>query len=144
MSFGLEEETVLAARAAFTAFDRDHDGLIASSELEKPLRAMGFNPREYEANDMIEDVGDEVNFSAFLYIVARASRNNNPLRELTQGFRALDKSGCGKLPAQTIRNVLAETRQAFTEKQINDILERVEVKNGLVDYHNLAKVILTD
>ena len=151
MTFGLDEEAINSARSSFTSFDKDNDGLIAFDELERCLRTLKLNPTAEEASAMIEDAKNAgnsagVSFSTFLYIFAHARRNNDAENELANAFRILRKKGSpdGRIPIETVKRILRETRQAFTEQQIEDIIEHSNVKNGFVDYKSLAHVILAE
>ena len=151
MTFGLDETTINLARSAFNSFDKDNDGVVAFDELERCLRTLQLNPTAEEAAAMIEDAKEAGNssgatFSTFLYIFAHARRNNNALNELINAFRVIRKKGSpeGRIPVETVKRILRETRQAFTEKQIDDIIEHSNVKNGFVDYKSLAHVILSE
>ena len=129
---------------AFDAFDDNNDGMIDPPILVKALRAVGFNPTPEEVEDMEEDVGSKpISFSTFMYIVYHHSRYVDVEQELINAFRVFDKDKKGRLPVATVKAILQNTRQPFTEAQIDDILEHATVRNGLVDYTNLVKVILS-
>lgn len=129
---------------AFDAFDEDNDGKIQCDVFEKLIRSVGFNPSAEEVHDMIEDLnGSPFTFNSFLYIVFRHSRCVDVEEDLVRAFRVFDKTKTGRLPVETIRTILKNTRQPFNEDQINDILDHADVKNDLVDYANLVRAILT-
>ncbi|KAK8891149.1 Calmodulin-like protein 4 [Tritrichomonas musculus] len=151
MTFGLSEELINSARAAFNSFDKDSDGLIAFDDLERCLRTLKLNPTAEEASAMVEDAQEVskasgVSFTSFLYIFAHARRNNDAVKELINAFRIIGKKGSpeGRIPVETVRRVLRETRQAYTEKQIEDIIDHSNVKNGFVDIQSLANVIISE
>ena len=129
---------------AFDAFDEDNDGKIQCDVFEKLIRSVGFNPSAEEVQDMIEDLnGSPFTFNSFLYIVFRHSRCVDVEEDLVRAFRVFDKTKTGRLPVETVRTILKNTRQPFNEDQINDILDHADVKNDLVDYANLVRAILT-
>ena len=151
MTYGLDKAQISAARSSFASFDKDGDDLIGFDELERCLRTLQINPTAEEAEAMVEDAKQASNssglsFPTFLYIYARAQRHVNPIEELIKAFRILEPKGCppGHLPVETVKDILRNTRQSYTEKQINDILDHSEIVNGYVQYESLARVLIVD
>ena len=129
---------------AFDAFDENRDDLIETSDLGKLLRAVGFNPMPEEVEDMIEDVGQStLDFNSFLYICSRHAREVDPEQELVDAFRVFDKEGTGKIKTDTIRKILRNLRQPFSDDQISELLGQANIdKQDCVKYHEFVKVML--
>ncbi|OHT15749.1 Calmodulin-2 [Tritrichomonas foetus] len=128
---------------AFDAFDNDNDGRVECDLLETLLRAVGFNPTPEEIEDMVIDIQKRpFSFGQFLFIVYRHSRAINVEEELIAAFTVFDKNKSGRLPVLTVRSILESTRQPFTQDQIDDLLEQVDVTNDEVDYPMLVRLIL--
>ena len=129
---------------AFDAFDENRDELIETEDLGKLLRAVGFNPTPEEVEDMIEDAGSsKIDFSSFLYIASRHSREVDPEQELVDAFRVFDKDGTGKLKTDIIRKILRNLRQPFTEDQIAELLGQASIDSqDCIKYKNFVKVML--
>ena len=129
---------------AFDAFDENRDDLVETSELGKLLRAVGFNPMPEEVEDMVEDIDSPTfDFNSFIYIVYRHARECDPEQELVDAFRVFDKDGSGKLKTDTIRQILRNLKQPFTEDQINELLSQANVdKQDCVKYEEFVKVTL--
>lgn len=129
---------------AFDAFDEDRDELIKTDVLGKLLRAVGFNPMPEEVEDMIEDIGaSTLDFNSFMYILYRHAREVDPEGELVDAFKVFDKDGTGKLKTDTIRKILRNLKQPFTEDQISELLGQAEVDgNDCVNYEDFVKVML--
>ncbi|OHT13824.1 Calmodulin [Tritrichomonas foetus] len=168
MCYGLTEQAISEVRQAFKSFDKDEDGYLQCCEVEKALRTLHLNPtseeiealleegckaippapleteRKNEEEEELKQPQSGVPFNFFLYAYSRLLRNNDPVRELISGFRSLDKTHCGKLTVADARRVLESTRQPFTERQINDIIEAADPKNGFVDYEVLARILITE
>lgn len=128
---------------AFDAFDEDRDDYIASDVLGKLLRAVGFNPTPEEVEDMVQDVAaDKLDFKSFLYIVSRHAREADPEAELIEAFKVFDKTASGKLPVDTIKNILRNLKTPFTEDQIRELIGQADVKDDQIEYAEFVKVML--
>jgi Ca2+-binding EF-hand superfamily protein len=113
---------------AFDAFDDNRDDVVSVEVLGKLLRAVGFNPRPDEVEDMIEDIGAPVfDFNSFLYIVSLHAREADPEAELVDAFRVFDKTGSGLLKTDTVRQILRNLKEPFTDDQIDELLGRADV-----------------
>jgi calmodulin len=131
---------------AFNAFDDDRDGKIPTSLLGKLLRAVGFNPYPEEVADMIEDLtsdGSPLTFTTFYYLLSSHARAAFPEEELVDAFRVFDKQGTGKLPVNTIQNILKSLNQPFTDDQIAELISQADAEGkSSVDYQEFVKVML--
>lgn len=129
---------------AFDAFDENRNDFIETADLGKLLRAVGFNPTPEEIEDMIEDVGSQrLDFSSFLYIASRHAREVEPEQELIDAFRVFDKNGTGRLKTDTIRKILRNLKQPFTEDQIAELLGQATIDNqDCIKYKDFVKVML--
>lgn len=131
---------------AFDAFDEDRDDRVETSELGKLLRAVGFNPMPEEVQDMMEDINaPNFDFKTFLYIVYRHARECDPEQELVDAFKVFDKDGSGKIKVDTIREILKNLKQPFTDDQVNELLGQAQKlidKNNCVKYAEFVKVML--
>ena len=137
------QEQLLNLRNAFDSFDEDNDGLVAPDNLERLLRCLSFNPTPEEIEDMLDDLQNKpFNFNCFAYIVSRHSRCNDTENDLIDSFKLFDKDHSGVLPVETIRKILQSIKQPFTNEQLDDLLQHVEVE-GFVDYSNLVHLLLT-
>ena len=81
---GLSEEQIEEIREAFNLFDTDHSGSIDYRELKAAMRALGFEVKKEELQDMIDQAdrdGDgEINPDEFYRIMKK--RGDNPLDDL--------------------------------------------------------------
>ena len=81
---GLSEGQIEEIREAFNLFDTDHSGSIDYRELKAAMRALGFEVKKEELQDMIDQAdrdGDgEINPDEFYRIMKK--RGDNPLDDL--------------------------------------------------------------
>ncbi|EAY18525.1 EF hand family protein [Trichomonas vaginalis G3] len=128
-------EQMESLQNAFDTFDSNSDNCLEPNELESALRALGFNPKKEEIQDMIEDTGNTpIDMKAFVYIVYHHSRNVDVEKELIDSFRVFDKEGTSKLPESKIREILKNIRKPLTDDEISEILNRAQSQNGYVNY----------
>lgn len=128
---------------AFDTFDKNEDGYLEHNELEPALRALGFNPRQYEIQDMIEDTGNTpIDIKAFVYLAYRHSRSIDAEQELVNAFRVFDLQGTGKIPESKIREILKNIKKPLTDDEIDEVLRRSDSENGQVNYVNFVHELM--
>ena len=131
---------------AFDAFDEDRDDYITADVLGKLLRALGYNPKPEEVQDMIDDVGGDgkIDFDSFMYLVSRHAREADPEKELIDAFRVFDKTGKGKLHQDIIIKILKNIKQPFTDEQIEEVLKKTKInRDGTIDYSEFVSILLS-
>ena len=130
-------------RNAFDAFDDDCDGFIEPEMIGQAIRAIGYNPTDGEIEDMVVDVGMAVNFATFMYIAYRHSRYVDSESEILKVFRLFDKEKTGKLSVDVIRSIFKGMKRPFADVQIEDILKQSRVVDGMVNYNDLVKMLMS-
>jgi calmodulin len=132
-------------RNAFDAFDDNRDELVSVEVLGKLLRAVGFNPRPTEIEDMVADIGSRsFDFNAFLYLIARHGREADPEAELVDAFRTFDKKGTGCLKTDVIRKILQNLNEPYQPEQIAELLGQaaIDPKTDTIRYDDFVKLLL--
>ncbi|KAI5486257.1 calcium-binding protein family [Trichomonas vaginalis G3] len=136
----IDEHIILEAKKSFEGFSEDGKTL-APENLEKALRAIGLNPNPEEIEDMLEE-NSTIDIKAFMYIVYHHSRYTDVKHELIESFSIFDKDGNGTLPVDKIREILHKIKNPFTDEQIDQLLEKVEINNNEVDYSKFVDAML--
>ena len=89
MVYQLTEEQIAVFKEAFSLFDNDGDGTIATKGLGTVMRSLGQNPTEAELQEMINEVdadGNEtIDCPKFLSFMARKRKDTDT--EVTVGRR---------------------------------------------------------
>ena len=137
MSFSgiVSSDQMESIQNAFDTFDSNQDGCLEPGELEPAIRALGFNPRKDEINDMIEDTGNtQIDIKAFVYMVYHHSRNVDVERELTDSFRVFDREGKQTLPEEKMREILKNIRKPLTDEEINEIFSKCKREGDEINY----------
>jgi Ca2+-binding EF-hand superfamily protein len=117
------EEQRATFKNAFDSFDGDGSGSVPVQSLAALLIGRGFNPRPDELDDMLEDIAAPAfDLDTFLYIVYRYARANDPEADLLAGLRIAAKFS-ERLDAKAIRQILSQSKEPWTEEQINQLLK---------------------
>ena len=138
----MDKAQIEEIRVVFNSYDDDNDGLIQPEIIERVIRALGYNPTPAEMEDILLDVKNQaISFNTFAYIIHCHSRYVHPEKDLIQSFSMFDKDRSGFLPVTTVRNILKNINNSFTDEQIDEYLEKLSLE-GLVDYSKLAHLLL--
>lgn len=136
-------ETITEVRNYFTDFDDDGDGEIEVQCVESALRSYGLNPTAEQMQDILSDVSrsNTVNFNTFCYIVYRLSRLYTVEENLINAFKLLDKDCTGKVGVDVFEKSLTCGRHPLSDEQKKEVLSKLPVDNGFVDYVQGVKIL---
>ena len=135
----MTEEQIAEYKEAFSLFDKDGDGTITTKELGTVMRSLGQNPTEVELQDMINEVDTDRNgtldFSEFLTMMARKTKETHSDEEIRQAFRVFDKDGNGFISAAELRHVMINLGEKLTDEEIDDMIREADTDgDGQVNY----------
>ena len=135
----MTEEQIAEYKEAFSLFDKDGDGTITTKELGTVMRSLGQNPTEVELQDMINEVDTDRNgtldFSEFLAMMARKTKETHSDEEIRQAFRVFDKDGNGFISAAELRHVMINLGEKLTDEEIDDMIREADTDgDGQVNY----------
>ena len=130
-------------KSVFQSYDENHDGILTSDEFEQAFRTLGMNPSPEEVSDMLDDANGDLSFDAFIYLLYYHSRSANVTEELIDSFQVFDKDGKGTLPIETVKKILKSVRKPFTDEQIDDVLSKLQIEQGNVNYEELAEHLIS-
>lgn len=138
-------EKIKEIKSYFQDFDDDEDGEIEVQCVESALRSYGLNPTAEQMQDILADVShsNAVNFNTFCYIVYRLSRLFTVEENLIRAFKLLDKDCTGKIPLNVFVKSLGSMKQPLTEDQKKEVLAKLPVDNGFVDYTLGVQIMTT-
>jgi len=129
---------------AFETFDSNHDGNLEDEELEPALRALGFNPRKDEINDMLEDSSRSgIDIKCFVYFVYKHSRCVDVRQEIIDSFKVFDRDGSSTLPKAKVVEILKSIKNPIPDKDISALISASQVQGDRVNYVQLVDGILT-
>ena len=142
----MQEERIEAMKEAFTIFDDDGDGEIEPSQLDRALRAYGLCPTLEQVQDMCSDCSrtNSVNFQTFCYICYKLLRNNDVRTNLILAFRDFDKDCSGMIRKELLDKIFDSINRPLTDKQKEEIFEKLDVDNGFVDYAKAVDIWMNE
>jgi len=147
MSTKLTEEQLGECKDAFSLFDRKSTGLVPTSVLGDLLRAVGQNPTQAEVQEIVDGLGQDVSYDAFLKVVSRPSGFNTAgsAQEFIQGFQVFDKEGDGYISTGELRYVLTSLGEKLTNEEVDELLKGLEVdKDGRINYVDFVHTVLSN
>ncbi|GJN14783.1 hypothetical protein PR202_gb01642 [Eleusine coracana subsp. coracana] len=150
MADQLTDEQIAEFKEAFSLFDKDGDGQIATEELVTALRSLGLNVDEAEAQRLLSDAtdvssaGGAIDFTAFLSVAARkmAGGGKQTAERLAGCFDVFDDGRSGSIPAEQLRQVMTSHGDRLTEEEADAMVREADPRGeGRVEYREYVKVL---
>jgi len=144
---GLTDEQKEEYTECFKLFDKDEDGKIDASELVSVVRALGLNPSEPQAEEMVKKVapkGGLIGPEAVHKVMDGHGIVNDSEDAIVAAFKIFDNQGNGKIMASELKGIYSSMGEAFNEEevaQLDNILDPDD--KGLVDYAEFTKKLLS-
>lgn len=144
----LSKEKQTEIKNAFNLFDKDKDGYIDTSELEKLLHALGLKFIRDDIQKKIEYFDDEnsgrMEFKNILDIYEEISNKPDTETELKRAFQVFDKDGNGLINSSEIRMALTTCGDdPFSNEEVEEFLKLGDKNNdGFIDYKEFTKMML--
>lgn len=147
MSERLSKEQIDSFREAFSLFDKDRDGKITSKELSTVMRALGSAPSESEVQDMINEVDLDndgtVDFSEFLTMMARKTKDHDSQEEIEEAFKVFDRNNNGYISSSELRHVLMSIGDRLTEGEADAMIAEADIDgDGQISYEEFSKILM--
>ncbi|KAF9677653.1 hypothetical protein SADUNF_Sadunf08G0129900 [Salix dunnii] len=166
----LTEEQIVEFREAFGLFDKDGDGCITIEELATVIRSLDQNPTEEELHDMISEVDSDGNgtieFSEFLTLMAKKTKETDAEEELKEAFKVFDKDQNGYISANEhftysigkrsllnntlallvhvqLRHVMINLGEKLTDEEVDQMINEADLDgDGQVNYDEFVKMMM--
>jgi len=88
-------------KETFDLFDTDSSGSIDREKVKVAMRALGFEPKQEEIQNMISDVHDDgsrrIEYEKFLKMMMHKILNKDPKDEILKAFGLFDDDATGKI-----------------------------------------------
>merc|ERR1719253_1707938 len=117
----LSKEQRQEIKEAFDTFDSENTGKMEYYELKVAIRAMGFDIKKQEAQDLMarydrEDTG-YIGFEAFEEIMTARYANQDPMEEIRKAFELFDEEKRGKISFRNLRRIARDLGEKLTDEE---------------------------
>ena len=136
-------------KEAFSLFDGEGKGTIASGDLGTALRSLELAPTEEELTEMVIDSSDSdgrVDFPTFLTLAAQVAATH-PVRPEDEIHEAM-KGICGipeKISTAELRTTLAGMGEGLTDEEIEQMVRDADVDgSGLINFEEFFQRMKRD
>merc|ERR1711887_179754 len=140
MAHEFTEEQVEEFKDAFELFDRTGEGVVKWAECAPLARCFGFNPTDSKVRMLLCGFED---FLPILWGVA-TSKDPGSYEDFYEGLKVFDKDGQGSISPAELRHVMMNLGEKLTNDEVSFLLEGMEDLNGLVNYDNFIKKVMSD
>jgi calmodulin len=148
--YQLTEEQIAEFKEAFSLFDRDEDGVIASKDLGIVMRSLGVNPTEAEITDWIKELDQNapgaIDFQEFLSIMSRKMETTvvNEEEEILAAIKIFDVDGSGVMNPAQFKHLLLNIGDKPNDDELDDMVRQMDVDhNGLIRYEDVVKMMMS-
>lgn len=138
-------EQVNDFKAAFSSFDRDHDGTITTYELGAVMQALDMHPNEGELKKMIREVdlnmNGKIEFNEFLVLMQKKIHVDGD-DELKTEFAAFDKDHSGQISPSELKKVMDGLGERLSDYEIAAMIQEAdEDGNGEISFPEFKKMM---
>lgn len=135
----LNNEQIARLKEVFDHFDADKSGSIDADELINVFESMGQAVTREEMEKMIASVDDDgsgqIEFEEFMMLMCSNYGAKTLETDMQEAFSVYDPDATGKVTLSTLRQMIIDTSGGrLTEKEIADIIDSVEKRDGFVEY----------
>ena len=124
------ESNIENLKTAFSQFDKKSKGIISLQSLGPLLRSLGFNPKESEIDDLVNEIdidrSGKIDFEEYLHLMSYLWQLQEALEDTARKiFEAFDIDRNGSIDAEELKSMATEFGyEDFTEQ---DSLEMIAV-----------------
>ncbi|KAG5485249.1 hypothetical protein CUR178_06609 [Leishmania enriettii] len=144
----LSKEQLEEIREAFDLFDTDGSGTMDVRELRIAMRALGFEPRKEELQQLINNVmegggngtasgrppsgsnanagSDVISFSQFAQIMTHKMSQRDSREEMLKAFVLFDTEGTGKISFQNLKRVAMELGENMADAELQEMIDEAD------------------
>lgn len=142
--YGMSEDMYEEVRDTFKVFDKDNDGQISVSELEKVFESLDIQLSAEELSELLKAVDKDGNGSIDLdeFCVMMASKGLDPDEELRLMFSTFDTDGNGTIDKEELYAAMKAMGETLTQDELDEMMaEADENGDGQVDFEEFKRMI---
>merc|ERR1719247_132619 len=126
----LSKEQRQEIKEAFDTFDSERTGRMEYYELKVAIRAMGFDIKKQEAQDLMarydrEDSG-YIGYEAFEEIMTARYANQDPMEEIRKAFELFDEEKRGKISFRNLRRIARDLGEKLTDEELRGMIDEFD------------------
>merc|ERR1711879_707530 len=126
----LSKEQKQEIKEAFDTFDSERTGRMEYYELKVAIRAMGFDIKKQEAQELMarydrEESGD-IGYDAFEEIMAARYANQDPMDEIRKAFELFDEEKRGKISFRNLRRIARDLGEKLTDEELRGMIDEFD------------------
>lgn len=145
MSFS--EDQIAEIKDTFMMFDTKGKEKVPVEEMGNIMRSCGLNPMGAGIDKFIKELGagKDMEFEEYLSYHEECARkgNSGTLAAFLEGWKCFDHEGNGFVNDAEVRHVLTTLADTMTDEEVDKILEGKEDAEGLINYEELSKFIMS-
>ncbi|MCL4136851.1 UNVERIFIED_CONTAM: hypothetical protein GTU68_040965 [Idotea baltica] len=124
------QKQVAEFKEGFQVMDKDRDGVINKQDLRGICDDVGRMTNDQELEQMLNDAGGPLNFTTLVHMFgSRSSGETDEDEVIAAGFRAFE-SNPGVINADKFRSMLMAFGQKFTNKEVDEAFEQMEIDDS--------------
>ena len=94
------------------------------------MRALGFEPKKEEIQNMILDVDDDgggtIEYEEFLQMMTHKILYRDPKDEIMKAFRLFDDDETGKISFKNLKRVAKELGERMTDEELQEMIDEAD------------------
>ena len=152
LSIGITERDIELYKEVFDLFDIHGVGALNPNDLRNALEMFGYHPKREIVYQIIADLDSDesggISFKEFLKIMTEQNRpcDVDTEEDYERVFAYFDADNKGFVDKEDIENVCMDINEAFTDKELKEIMDKLDPGRGekctfKSFYKNLQQVV---
>ncbi|KAM6125431.1 calmodulin-like protein 4 [Phoenicopterus ruber ruber] len=142
----LSQDQINEFKECFSLYDKKQKGKINASDLMAVMRCLGASPTPGEVQRHLHlhkiDRNTELDFSTFLNIMYRQTKQEEPEKEILTALSMMDRQKTGVITVSELRAKLTRLGEKLSEEEADDLLKEAKVgPNGTIKYKEFVRII---
>eukprot|EP00049_Salpingoeca_infusionum_P019659 m.362817 g.362817 ORF g.362817 m.362817 type:complete len:190 (+) comp20930_c0_seq1:48-617(+) len=145
----LTDEERREIKEAFDLFDTDKDGAIDYHELKVALRALGFDVKRAEVQQLMREFDRDgtglISERDFTTAVTPRVLGRNPIEEIMKAFQLFDDDKTGKIDLRNLRRVARELGEDIPEEEMQAMIREFDQDgDGQINEDEFISIMTAD
>ncbi|PRP73654.1 centrin [Planoprotostelium fungivorum] len=142
----LTEDQKHEIKEAFELFDTDRSGSIDHHELKVALRALGFELKREEINEIFSEYDRAnkglIDYQDFVDIVTQRITNRDPAEEILKAFRLFDEDNTGRITLKNLRKIAKDLGENLNDDELQAMIDEFDHdKDGMINESEFTAIM---